>query len=171
MSLLLFASCKSLWDNGPEGKYENECWIYVKEKNIITFINRNNVGAGGDGIYYKPQNFKISLPRKITSFSSVNSGNFINYGHKKIIMVDSDYKKKDFKRGQWENIIDEDKVVDYIKDFYTIRNKKFNYDREISQLKSYDLYFDGQTYILFYNVENITKFDKEQILKSFKYIE
>ena len=172
LSLISLTCCKSRkYDDVPEGNYPSKHWSYVVEKNKVIVMNRNTIKAGGDGIYYAPQNYDISVPRKIVSHSSSNSSNFINYGNSQLIIVDANYKRENFKRTNWEVIVDQRRVIGYIEDFYSISNKKFNYDREISKQKLYSLYFDGQTYILFYNIKDTTKFDRKQILNSFHYIE
>lgn len=172
LSFLSIISCKTRYDDVPEGNYPSRPWGFIVEKNQVIIMNRDEHSAGSHGIYHKSQNYNISLPRSIISISASNSKNFINYGKRQVIMIDAGYKTKEFKkRGKWEKIIDRDKVISYIEDFYGIGNKRFDYDREILKKKLYYLYFDGQTYILFYNIKNSTKFDNEQILKSFKYIE
>jgi hypothetical protein len=171
LSFLSLTCCKSKYDNVPEGIYESKPWSFVVEKEKVILMNRNNIGAGSHGVYHKPQNYDISLPRKMTAVGSSGSSNFINYGNGQVIMVDADYKSKQFQRGVWKNIVDEEKVFNFIKEYYSIFNKKREDNLEISKLKPYTMYFDGQTYILFYNIKNTDKFNQDTILKSFRYIE
>lgn len=167
---LILIQCRPYFDNVSNGTYESKPWNYVVTDDYILMSNRCNVSSGSHGVYHKPQNYNIKVPRKIISQEQINSSVYINYSFNQLLIIDAGYKHKEFIREEWQKIYDDEKVFDYIEDYYSMYKKNIDYDKLQDNLKAYEFYFDGQTYILFYNMKN-NNFNKELILSSLEYVD
>lgn len=161
--LLLLSNCKSHFDNVPIGIYnEADRYGYDLKDSEITFFNKNKIGIKSDQYFYSPRNYRITIPRKIRTVSGVNSADFISYSKNKILIIDSGYKRNNNPTYEWKEIKNDTIVLDYLEDYY---------DKYLENLpkKNYNLFYDGRTYILFYNWKNTKKIGVNIFLNSLEY--
>ena len=162
--LFLFSNCKSHFDNVSTGIYnEDDRYSYDVKDSEIIFINKNKIGIKSDADTYFPQNYRITIPRKIKTVNGINRIDFIDYFKNKLLIIDSGYKRNIKPINEWKEIKDDDLVLIYLNDYY---NK---YLEDLPEKSDYKLFYDGQSYIVFYNWKDTKEMNFKSILNSFEY--
>lgn len=162
--LFLLSNCKSHFDNVPIRIYnEDDRYSYEVKDSETTVINKNKIGIKSDQDSYFPQNYRITVPRKIRTVSGVNSADFITFSKNNLLIIDSGYKRNKKPNTEWKEIKNDKIILEYLKDYYD------KYLEDLPKKRDYKLFYDGRTYIGFYNWKDTKEMSVNTVLNSFEY--
>ncbi|WP_394776831.1 hypothetical protein [Flavobacterium sp.] len=169
ITVITICSCSTYLDGGKNINTDYMDFNYMQNYN--EFIYKSKVNSTADKEVYYPTHFKIDLPKKIKNWQSSNNEFYFEYSDKEIIYINSGFKNTGTV-GSWIlKETDDNEIFSKLSSYWNKR--KYDEDDlklEISNRKS-QIYSDGKTTILLYNIkrENFERY--LTLVKSFKYLD
>ena len=168
VATITICSCSTYLDSGKNINTDYMDFNYMETYNEFTY--KSNVNSIADKEIYYPTHFKIDLPKKIGNWQISGNEFYFEYTDKEIIYINTGFKNTST-AGSWIlKETDDDEIFSILSSYWNKRN--YNDDDlklDISNQKS-QLYSDGKTTILLYNIKK-ENFDKYLMLvKKFKYL-